>query len=135
MKLSYWATTLVLFSASAAAQPVDVGTGDWSSIPEARTRGEFRMNDAQMDMIEQVAAEGRCNVPGLERRRVDINVPFLIRFAEDGEVERIVLQDLSCPQLEIALGAALLQLAEAGEYRPSGQPRGWYRSQIGFAND
>ncbi|MGZ8997909.1 MAG: hypothetical protein ACXW2T_03535 [Allosphingosinicella sp.] len=136
MKLSILVMALAWSAAPAAAQTtVDVGTGDWSRIPEVQPRGYSRMADAQMDLIEQIAQQGRCNVPGLAPQAVDISVPFLIRYGANGAIERIVLQDLHCPELEIALGAAVLHLARADEYRPRGNTvPGWYRSEIAFAN-
>ncbi len=136
MKGSAIILALAFCASSAGAQTtVDVGTGDWSAIQEVRPRGFMRMADAQMDLIEQVAAQGRCNVPGLGRQAVDISVPFLIRYGANGAVEQIVLRDLHCPELEVALGAAVLHLARADEYRPRGATvPGWYRSEIGFAN-
>jgi hypothetical protein len=136
MKRSWLMAAMALSATSAAAQTtVDVGTGDWSRIPEVQPRGNLRMADAQMDLIEDIAARGRCNVPGLSPQAVDINVPFLIRYGANGAVERIVLQDLHCPELEVALGAAVLHLARADEYRPRGNTvPGWYRSEIAFAN-
>ena len=136
MKRSLLMVALAFTATSAAAQTtVDVGTGDWSRIPAVQPRGQLRMADAQMDLIEQIAAQGRCRVAGLSREAVDINVPFLIRYGANGSVERIVLQDLQCPELEVALGAAVLHLARADEYRPRGNTiPGWYRSEIAFAN-
>jgi len=136
MKGSAMLAALAFFAASAEAQTtVDVGTGDWSAIPEVQPRGNLRMADSQMDLIEQVAEQGRCTVPGLGRQAIDISVPFLIRYGANGTVEQIVLQDLRCPELEVALGAAVLHLARADEYRPRGTVvPGWYRSEIGFAN-
>ena len=136
MKLSNLVIALALSATPAAAQTtVDVGTGDWSRSPHVQPRGQLRMADAQMDLIEQIAQQVRCNVPGLSAQAVDISVPFLIRYAANGAVERIVLQDLQCPELEVALGAAVLNLARANEYRPRGNTvPGWYRSEIGFAN-
>ena len=135
MKIAACIATLAFVSAAAGAQNVDVGTGDWSAIPEVQPRGLVRMADAQMDLIESVGASGRCNVPGLGREAVDLMVPFLIRFNSEGSVERIIMRDLSCPELEVALGAAVVHLARANEYRlRSGSPAGWYRSEISFAN-
>ena len=136
MNRSFLIVAAALTATGAMAQTnVDVGKGDWSRIPEVQPRGQLRMADAQMDQIERIAAEGRCSVPGLNRTAVDISVPFLIRYGADGSVERIVLQDLSCPELEVTLGAAVLHLARADEYRPRGTTvPGWYRSQIAFAN-
>ncbi len=129
------AGAIALISTPVAAQSVDVGTGDWSEIPSVQPRGQVRMADAQMDLIESIAASGRCNVPGLEATAVNIKVPFLIRFDGQGGVDRIVLRDLNCPDLEVTLGAAVVHLARANEYRPRGsQPSGWYRSEISFAN-
>jgi hypothetical protein len=136
MKLSILAATLALAASPAAAQTtVDVGTGDWSRIPQVQPRGHLQMADAQMDLIEQIAQRGRCSVPGLTARGVDISVPFLIHYGANGTVDQIILKDLHCPELEVALGAAVLHLARADEYRPRGNVvPGWYRSEIGFAN-
>jgi hypothetical protein len=136
MKLSPILAGLLFLCAPAVAQDVDVGTGDWSAIPVVQPRGLLRMSDLQMDYIERIGAEGRCNVPGLGAERIDISVPFLIRYGPDGSVQQVVVRDLSCPELEVTLGAAVLQLARQDEYRPRGSAApGWYRSVIAFANE
>jgi len=96
----------------------------------------LRMSDQLMDRIEQIAAERVCsNVEGLGPTAVDISVPFMIRYKQDGTVEHIVLKHLGCPALETTLGATVLQMARAGQYRPAELGRdGWYRGEISFAN-
>lgn len=136
MKLYALIGAMAFLAAPATAQvTVDVGRGDWSRIPHVQPRGQLRMADAQMDAIERIAEQGRCNVAGMRREAVDIADPFLIRYGADGSVERIVLQDLGCPELEVTLGAAVHHLARGNEYRPRGNVvPGWYRSEIAFAN-
>lgn len=130
-----WLAMVLAAAASAAAQDVDVGTGDWSAIPPVEAAGQYRMGDAQMDRIDRIAADGGCRVEGLARSAVDLRVPFVIRFGTGGAAEQVVLRDLGCPQLERLLGLVVLQLVGAGEYRaPSPGSEGWYRGEISYAN-
>ena len=122
----------LLCSAAAGAQTVDVGTGNWDRFPNAERSGRFFLNDSTIDAIEALGREGACQVPGLSRGGVNIDVPFVIRFTPAGQVERIVLRDMGCPQLERLLAVPLQGMAQAGEFRPTGGA-GWHRSTIQFS--
>lgn len=124
---------LLCSAAAAGAQAVDAGRGDWDRFPAAQDSGRRYLSAAAMDRIEEIARQGACRVPGLRRYPVDLSVPFVLRFNAAGSVERIVVRDLGCPELERLLGGALQEMAAAGEYRPTRGP-GWYRSSIEFAN-
>ena len=129
------AAGLFLVPTMAIGQDISTGAGDWSAFPAVQDRGELRMSDRLMDEIEAIAAQGSCQVDGLGREQIDINVPFVIRYKEDGSVDHIVVRHLNCPALESMLGATVLQMARTGQYRPTQQsPSGWHRGQIGFAN-
>lgn len=120
-------------SGTAQGQSVEIGTGDWSEVPAIQPRGNMHVTARIMDRLHRIAAESRCTVQGFTRRRIAMTVPFVIRFTPQGAVERIILRDLSCPQLESVLGAVLLQMAHAGAYRPTGENRErWYRSELSF---
>lgn len=120
-------------SAAAGAQTVDVGRGDWQRFPEAGRSGRLYLSNGAMDAIEALGRQQACQVPGLGRSAVDINVPFVLRFDASGRVERIVLRDLGCPALEQVLAHSLQGLASAGEFRPT-RGAGWHRSTIQYAN-
>ena len=118
---------------TANAQSVEVGEGNWSAVPAIAPRGQVRMTAEIVDRLHTLAAETRCNVQGFKARRIDLSVPFVIQFTPAGAVDRIVLRDLKCPQLETVLGTIVLQLAQAGEYRPTGENQErWYRSELSF---
>ncbi len=125
---------LMLAAAGTAnAQSVEIGTGDWSSVPVIQPRGKVRMTEEIVERLHKVAAETKCNVSGFTARRIDLAVPFVIQFTPEGGIGRIVLRNMRCPQLESVLGGVLLQMAEAGEYRPTGEnPERWYRSELTF---
>jgi hypothetical protein len=123
------------FAGSAAyAQPVDVGTGDWSTLPEARQRGQIAVGGAVATAIEVMARERKCNVPGMGPRRVDLSVPFTLKFNSPRQVERIVIRDLGCPELETLLGRVVQRLASEGEFIAGSTP-GWYRSVLEMTID
>jgi hypothetical protein len=125
--------SLALISAPAAAQTVLSAEGDWSQVPEIRPQGTHRMGFKTMDEIEALAKSGQCSVPGLTRRRIDLTVPFVVEFNPKGEVQTVVVRKLGCERLESIMGGAILQLAQAGEYRSTGQNQaGWYQSELSF---
>lgn len=127
---------LALAASAANAQSVEVGEGDWSNVPAIRSQGNLTMSPWQMTQIENLARAGTCQVEGLRRGRVDLTIPFVIQFNATGQIERIVLRNQRCPQLEGIVGGAVLRLAQAGEFRPTGEnAAGWYRSQISFASN
>jgi hypothetical protein len=123
------AIAALLAGSAAVAQPVDVGTGDWENLPEARQTGQNRMGSAVAAAVEAIARKGSCQVPGLGRRRVDISVPFTMKFQSSRRVEQIVLRDVGCPELETLLGRVVQRLAAEGDFLAPGEP-GWYRSSF-----
>ena len=125
---------LALTAAPAAAQSVSSAAGDWSQVPEIRARGQHRMSSEAMDRVEELAKSGECSVPGLRREHIELTVPFVLEFDPGGEVQRVVVRKLGCERLESIMGGVILQLARAGEYRPSGENQlGWYRSELSFS--
>ena len=120
-------------AAPAGAQAVEVGRADWDRFPAAQASGRRYLSVETMDAIETLARDGDCRLPGLRPRQVRLDVPFALRFDASGRVERIILNDLGCPDLERLLGQAVQEMALAGEYRPT-RGAGWYRSSVQFAN-
>lgn len=127
--------SLLLISAPAiAAETIMAASGDWSQVPEIQARGVHRMGGTAIDEIEKLAKSGECAVPGLTRKRIDLTVPFVLEFSPGGDVETVVVRKLGCDRLESIMGGVILQLAKAGEYRPTGENElGWYRSEISFS--
>ena len=135
MKHLLIAATAMIMASSAQAQIVQVGQGDWSSVPAIQARGQLRLGDTMLARLHDLGAQQVCNVRGLSRRLVDLTVPFVIRFTPQGEVEQIVVRNTGCPQLESIVAGAVLQMARAGEYRPTGENlERWYRSELSFVS-
>jgi len=130
---------LGLFLAAAGtanAQSVEVGEGDWSALPVIEPRGRVQMPPGVVDRLHRLARETDCSVRGFRASAIDLSVPYVIGFTDEGKVDRIVLRDLKCPQLETALGNVLLQMALAGEYRRNrGGAARWYRSELSFRSE
>ncbi|HEY0111614.1 MAG TPA: hypothetical protein VGB59_00525 [Allosphingosinicella sp.] len=129
------AMTLLLLAATPTANDVkvEVGTGDWSSVPYARETGKLMAGAETVGRIEAALERGRCSLPGLSRRRLDLSVPFLLHFQGNGELTRVVVRKLQCPEAESVIASAVLELAKSGEYRPTGENQtGWYRGELSF---
>lgn len=126
---------LLLGSAAASAQSVEVAGGDWTNVPAIEAAGEHRISNEILDRMHELAAQGVCEVPGMRRNRINLTIPFVLRFTEQGGIERVVVRNMGCPQLETLLGGVVLELARAGEYRPTGENlERWYRSELSFVS-
>ncbi len=125
---------LATAATSVQAQQVDVGTGDWSSLPRARVVGNANVGPAVAAEVERIGRDRSCQVEGLGPRRVDIAVPFVLEIDSSQHVQRIVVKDIGCPELETLLGQVVQRLAAIGEYSGTEGP-GWYRSAIELSID
>jgi hypothetical protein len=131
MKLIVVGAAAAFLTSPLAAQQVSVGTGDWSNIPPVISRGHVAATPRVVDDIAAAAVRSSCTNVARDVRHVNLSVPFLIRFADKGEVQQIVVQKLGCPKVESLVGGTLLQMAKEGEYRPTGENQvGWYRGQF-----
>ena len=118
-----------LIAAASPAIPVSVASGDWSNIPYAQQRGSLRVSTRTIEKFE-AALMGECNAAAANGR-LELTVPFLIRFGRDGSVQQVVVRRLDCPSAESLVGGAILQMARSGEFRPTGENlTGWYRGQF-----
>jgi hypothetical protein len=62
-----------------------------------------------------------------------MSVSFAAQFTQDGQLTKLLLPQLNCPEAESWLGGTLVQSIEAGDYRrviPN--PEGWYRGEFNF---
>lgn len=127
------AAALLCIGTPAVAQSVEVAGGDWSDIPQIRAAGTKTMSEDALQRIEHLLGpDGPC--ASGQRNSIDLRVPFLLQFGQSGSVERIVIKRTGCRQLESLLGTVVLGMAEAGEFRPTGEnPANWYRSEINYA--
>lgn len=124
--------TSLLFLASAASIPIDVGRFDPAEFPNA-TKIERRMPHAYMnERIEKVLAKGECRLAGQTAGRFDIAVPYAVLMGPQGAAKRVVVKDIGCPAIETWVGQIAVELAKAGDFRASGQGERWYVSEASF---
>ena len=125
------AAAVLLGSAQASGTNVEVATGDWSNIPLLKSRSFNIISGEAVDRVHESIGKGECVIPGQSKKRVNLNVPFLIQFGQGGAIERLVLRKMGCPSVESVLASVLLQQAQRGEYAGSGENEaGWYRSEL-----
>jgi hypothetical protein len=133
MKHVIAAAVLLLGSVPAIATTVEVATGDWSNIPRLAPAMESIDSNAVAAIHESIES-GECVIEGQRKGRLDMTVPFLIRFSADGTPERLIIEKLGCDKAEGILAGALVKLVDRGVYRPPGGiRRGWFRGQVSFS--
>ncbi|HEY0028989.1 MAG TPA: hypothetical protein VGC35_14075 [Allosphingosinicella sp.] len=135
MKAMLTALALLGMAVPSGAQTVRSAEGDWSDMPEIRFDHSISMSMSMEvpEAIQRLVQKGKCSVSGVTKRRVDMDVPFLIRFSPTNAVDEVVVRKLGCERAEAILGAAIIKLAKAGALKPTGQNvTGWYRSSLSF---
>lgn len=124
---------IVAIPAAASAQAVEVADGDWRGIPLAQTGKAKSMSDRSMGRIEKLLEAGKCPRFG-DGDPIRIDIPFLLQFDTAGQVQRVVVRRVDCPDLESVVGGVVVSRAKAGYYKPTGQnSTGWYRSSFDYA--
>lgn len=125
---------LALIAATAPQVSVITSDGDWSRLPALSQRGYDHLNTKMMLKLHQIAMTRQCVLPGLVGNRLDMNLSFAAQFNPDGTLKMIVIPRYNCPEAEGVIGGALLEMMQAGDYKPTGKsPEGWYRGTFGFA--
>ena len=127
------ALTLTACSIPAAAQQVAVGDGDWSDLPLMIVHDEKTIPVKTVEKIRNLVVSGECQIPGVSKRKVDMTVPFIVRFNAKGGVENLVVKKVGCAKAESILASLALGLVWSGNFKPTGENRtGWYRSELSF---
>lgn len=131
---SLLALLAIMAAAPAVAQTVESAEGDWRNIPYVKMSKQYSLPNATINKISAIAERGECPAIG-NRRKVDLDMPYMVRFTPQGSIERIVVKRIGCGEVEKLVGAAVLSLAQAGAYTPTGENQaGWYRGAFAFSS-
>lgn len=123
-----------LIAAAPSGVSVETANGDWRHLPSLNARGYDHLNSVMMAKLYEIAAEGRCKLPGFGTNRIDFDVTFAAQYDSDGTLRRIVIPKFNCSEAESVIGGTVLEMLQGGDYRPSGKsPMGWYRGNFSFS--
>ncbi|MBA3511511.1 hypothetical protein [Sphingomonas sp.] len=118
---------------AASATRVEVADGNWSYLPLMKQRGSDHLNNDALARIDEIVHARQCTFPGQKGPHYDVTVSFAAHFAPDGSLDRLVMTRLNCPEVEGLVGGVLLEMIQAGDYRPTGaNANGWYRGELSF---
>ena len=130
-------TSLLLQAAAASAAgtvSVEVASGDWSKLPQLSQRGYENLNPKMRLKLYEIASSKQCPAFGLKQDRLDFRIGFAVQYDASGKPSRILLPRLDCAEAESVAGGAVLEMVNAGDYRPTGNsPAGWYQGTLGFS--
>src|SRR5215208_4077433 len=125
---------IVAATAAAATVSVEVANGDWSKLPQLSQRGYAHLNEKMMAKLYEIADSKQCPSFALNQGRLDFRIGFAVQYGADGNLTRVILPRLECPEAESVAGGALLEMLQSGDYAPSGKSRnGWYQGTLGFS--
>jgi hypothetical protein len=125
---------LVAATAAAAAVSVEVANGDWSKLPQLSQRGYEHLDEKMMAKLYEIADSKQCPSYALNQGKLDFRIGFAVQYDPAGNLSRVVLPRLECPEAESVAGGALLEMLQSGDYAPTGKSRnGWYQGTLGFS--
>ncbi len=133
-----FAAALLLISAPVLAVPVssasvEVVEGDWSYLPRLYEEGRSSLISKAAGKIHENAIDAKCSIEGLNRKHLDMNLPFAAQFQSDGSLKRLIFKRLNCPQVEGVVASLLLKMIEVGELQQTGRnTEGWYQGELSF---
>jgi hypothetical protein len=134
MKAMIAAFLVATAAVPATAQSLQSAEGDWSSVPRLKFSDVQLLGVDTIVHLQKLVTSGQCQLPGVSRRKVDMTVPFLVRFAPSGKVQDVVVRKLGCPRAESILASAILELVKAGTFKGTGENMtGWYQSELSFS--
>jgi hypothetical protein len=129
------AASLLFLGAGAAAQTVEIASGDWRNIPEMRRQDGAAVDSDAVAAIAEMVDRGECTIPGQRRGHLDMTVAFVVLLGADGSIERLVAHPLGCGRAEGVLAGAILRMVEHGQFVPAGGRRaGWFRGEVSLTH-
>lgn len=135
MRLVLIATAIVALAAPTAAQRIEVADGDWSDFPTLEKSQTVNLGDGAMNTIDRLVADGKCSKIG-SKKRIRMDIPFLVQFVDGAKVERVMLKRIGCPEVESIAANAAYYAAKAGRIRPgTSNAAGWYRGTVSYILD
>lgn len=133
---SLWAFALLLAAGAAAASTVsvEVANGDWSKLPQLSQRGYEHLDEKMMAKLYEIADSKKCPPFTLNQGKLDFRIGFAVQYDAGGNLTRVILPRLQCPEAESVAGGALLEMLQSGDYAATGKSRnGWYQGTLGFS--
>ena len=127
---------LIAATAAAASEPlprVETATGNWNDLPRLESRGYSHLDSNAMQRIWEIAKERKCRIPGYVTGKLDMRLNFAVQYSPDGELSRVVLPPLDCPEAEGIIAGAVIAMVKGGDFMRKGEsPEGWYQGDLFF---
>jgi|KBSMisStandDraft_5_1062788.scaffolds.fasta_scaffold543272_2 hypothetical protein len=125
----------LLVLAAATSNPIEVGKFDPSAFPNA-VKVDRRMPQEELTArADRILQSGRCSFPGQSVDEYSIDVPYAVLLQPSGEVSKVVVKEVGCPELELLTGEVANELAKARDFRPTkAATEQWYVSEVYYAH-
>jgi hypothetical protein len=127
---------LLAASAAIATEPlpkVETATGNWNDLPRLESRGYAHLNSNAMQRIWEIAKERKCKIPGYVTGKLDMRLNFAVQYDDSGNLARVILPPLDCPEAEGIIAGAVIEMVRGGDFKRKGaSPEGWYQGDLFF---
>ena len=124
---------MLLLLAAGVSVPVAIGNFNTATLPPL-TKVERSLPHGDMTkQVEDMLASGQCKLPGQNKGRFDISVPYAIRLDKTGTATKIVVHDVGCQQLSMLAAKVVAAQAGRGDFKITpGAAEQWFGSDVYF---
>lgn len=124
---------MLLLLAAGASVPVAIGNFNTTTLPPL-TKVERSIPHGDMTkQVEDMLASGQCKLPGQNKGRFDVSVPYAIRLDGTGAATKIVVHDVGCQQLSLLAAKVVAAQAGRGDFKVApGAVEQWFGSDVYF---
>jgi len=121
----------LLFLAATTSNSINVGKFDPSAFPNAVKVSRRMPQEELTARADRIMQSGRCSFPGQTVDQYSIDVPYAVLLQPSGEVSKVVVKEVGCPELELLTGEVANELAKARDFRPTkASVEQWYVSEV-----
>lgn len=125
----------LMFFAVASNTPIEVGKFDPSAFPQAIKVDRRIPQEELTARADRILASGQCLVPGQDKGKYSITIPYAVLIQPSGGVTKIVVKEIGCADLELLTGQVARELAKARDFRPTRVATDqWYVSEVYYAH-
>jgi hypothetical protein len=126
---------LLFLAVTTSSESIDVGKFDPSAFPNAVKVSRRMPQEELTARADRIMQSGRCTFPGQTVDQYSIDVPYAVLLQPSGEVSKVVVKEVGCPELELLTGEVANELAKARDFRPTkARTDQWYVSEVYYAH-
>lgn len=127
-------TSLTAGGGERTALPIAIAKFDPATLPNIKIRPRELPHATMTKLLEEKLRGGECKIIGQSNVKYDLAIPYAIQFGQNGEAMKIVVTDVGCRSIEMAVGEVVASQVGRGDYQPEPDVEQWFTAELHFSN-